>query len=64
MSEFLQNARDIKSNRIKNKILCTIEQLQDENIKPTKYQIHKKTNIAYVTINKYYDDLLSSIEVV
>lgn len=54
----LQQAREIKTHRIKQSIKETIKSLYNQNMKPTKYQIHKETNIAYVTINKYYDEIL------
>ncbi len=57
----LQQAREIKTQRIKQSIKETIKSLNDENISPTKYQIHKRTGIAYITINKYYDDILDEV---
>ena len=58
----LQTARDIKTQRVKQSIKETIKSLYSEDMKPTKYQIHKRTGIAYVTINKYYDDILEEIK--
>jgi len=58
----LQQARDIKTQRVKQSINETIKSLLDENINPTKYQVHKRTGIAYVTINKYYDDILNEVQ--
>jgi EAL domain-containing protein (putative c-di-GMP-specific phosphodiesterase class I) len=57
----LQQAREIKTQRIKQSIKETIKSLNDENISSTKYQIHKRTGIAYITINKYYDDILKEV---
>lgn len=57
----LQQAREIKTQRIKQSIKETIESLNDENISPTKYQINKRTGIAFITINKYYDDILDEV---
>lgn len=61
-SNTLQTARDVKTARVKQSIQETIKNLCDEDMKPTKYQIHKKTNIAYVTINKYYDEILEEVQ--
>lgn len=58
----LQEAREIKTQRVKQSIKETIKSLYNEDMKPTKYQIHKRTNIAYVTINKYYDDILKEVQ--
>lgn len=58
----LQEARDIKTQRIKQSIQDTIKSLYDEDMKLSKYQIHKRTGIAYVTINKYYDDIVAEIK--
>ena len=53
----LIKARAIKTQRIKQSIKETIESLNSQSIEPTKYKIHKRTGIAYVTINKYYDEI-------
>lgn len=58
----LQEAREIKTQRIKQSIKETIKSLYSEDMKPTKYQIHKKTGIAYVTINKYYDEIVDEVQ--
>ncbi len=58
----LQTARDIKTQRVKQSIKETIKSLYSEDMKPTKYQIHKRTGIAYVTINKYYDEIVEEIK--
>ncbi|WP_320035465.1 hypothetical protein [Halarcobacter sp.] len=57
----LQQARKIKTQRVKQSIQETIKSLLDEDMKPTKYQIHKRTGIAYVTINKYYDVIIDEV---
>ena len=57
----LSKARMIKTDRIKEKIKSTIEALQAQNITPTKYQVHKQTNIAYITLNKYYDVIMDEV---
>jgi hypothetical protein len=53
----LIKARTVKTQRIKQSIKETIKSLNNESIEPTKYKIHKRTGIAYVTINKYYDEI-------
>lgn len=58
----LQEARATKTKRVKQSIKETIKSLNQANITPTKYQIHKRTNIAYVTINKYYDEILDEVQ--
>jgi hypothetical protein len=57
----LSNARMIKTDRIKEKIKSTIEALEAQNITPNKYQVHKVTNIAYVTLNKYFDVIMDEV---
>ena len=61
LNNTLQQARDVKTQRVKPIIKETIKSLYSEDMKPTKYQIHKRTNIAYVTINKYYDEILEEV---
>lgn len=58
----LQQAREIKTQRVKKTIQKTIKSLYNQDMKPTKYQVHKKTKIAYVTINKYYDEILKRVQ--
>ena len=58
----LIKARAIRTQRIKQSIKETIKSLHLQDMKPTKYKIHKRTGIAYVTINKYYDDILHGVE--
>ena len=58
----LQQARELKTQKVKQLISRTIKELLNQDISPTKYQIHKRTKIAYVTINKYYDDILEEIK--
>lgn len=55
----LTKARAIKSQKVKQSIHQAIKELLQSNISPTRYQIHKKTNIAYVTINKYFDEVIN-----
>jgi len=58
----LQLARAVKTQRVKQSIKETIKSLYSEDLSPTRYQIHKKTGIAYVTINKYYNDILDEVQ--
>ena len=57
----LVTARTIKTERIKESIKSTLRELIQSNIKPTKYKVHKSTNIAYTTLAKYYDDILDEL---
>lgn len=58
----LQTARTVKTQRVKQSIKETIKSLCDEDITPTRYQVNKRTGIAYVTLNKYYDDILKEVQ--
>lgn len=58
----LKNAREIKTQRVKESIRKTIKSLIIENINPTKYQVNKRTSIAYVTINKYFDEIVDEVK--
>ena len=58
----LQQARDIKTQKVKQSIKETIKELHSQNIQPTKYKINKKTGIAFITLNKYYDDILEEVK--
>ena len=58
----LQQARDIKTQKVKQLIGKTIKELLSQDIQPTKYRINKATGIAFVTLNKYYDDILEEIK--
>ncbi len=58
----LQQAREIKTYRIKQSIKETIKSLINENINPTKYKINKRTGIAFITINKYYQSILNEVK--
>ena len=59
---YLQLARDTKTDKIKNRIRAAINELQSDNRPLTKYQVHTKTKIAYVTIKKYFDDILKEAQ--
>ena len=58
----LQQARELKTQRVKQSIKETIKELHSQNISPTKYKINKKTGIAFITINKYYQSILDEVE--
>ena len=58
----LQQARDIKTQKVKQLISRTIKELLSQDIQPTKYKINKSTGIAFVTLNKYYDDILEEVK--
>ncbi len=57
----LTDARAIKTQRVKQSIKETLLMLHSQDMKPSKYQIHKRTAIAYVTINKYYDEIFDEV---
>ena len=58
----LQQARELKTKRVKQSIKQSIKELLSKDISPTKYRINKSTGIAFVTLNKYYDDILEEIK--
>ena len=58
----LQQARELKTQRVKQMIRETIKELLSQDIQPTKYKINKRTKIAFITLNKYYDDILEEVK--
>ena len=58
----LQKARELKTQRVKQLIRETLQELLSKDISPTKYKINKSTGIAFITLNKYYDDILEEIK--
>jgi hypothetical protein len=55
----LSIARATKTNNKKNEMKkAIIEIAKIKHRKPTKYELHTKTKIAYVTINKYFDEII------
>ncbi len=58
----LQQAREIKTQRIKQSIKKTIQKLFSQDISPTKYKINKLTGISFITINKYYQSILNEVK--
>ena len=55
-------AREVKTQRVKQSIKETIKELLSQDISPTKYRINKRTGIAFITLNKYYDDILEEVQ--
>ena len=58
----LQQARELKTQRVKQLISRTIKELLSQDIQPTKYKVHKATGIAFITLNKYYSDILEEVK--
>ena len=58
----LQQARELKTQRVKQLIRETLQELLSKDISPSKYKVNKSTGIAFVTLNKYYDDILEEIK--
>ena len=58
----LQQARELKTQRVKQSIKQSIKELLSKDIQPTKYKINKATGIAFITLNKYYDDILEEVK--
>ena len=58
----LQQARELKTQKVKQSIKETIKELLSKDIQPTKYKVNKATGIAFITLNKYYDDILEEVK--
>ncbi len=58
----LQQARELKTQKVKQSIKETIKELLSKGISPTKYKINKSTGIAFKTLKKYYDDILEEVK--
>lgn len=58
----LQKAREVKTAKVKQSIKETIQKLLSQDMTPTKYKINKLTGISFITINKYYDDILEEVQ--
>ena len=54
----LQQARELKTKRVKQLISKTIKEHLSKDISPNKYKVNKATGIAFITLRKYYDDIL------
>ena len=61
-TDTLAKARELKTQKVKQTIEQSIKELLSKDISPTKYRINKSTGIAFVTLNKYYDDILEEIK--
>ena len=61
-TDTLAKARELKTQKVKQTIEQSIKELLSKDISPTKYKINKSTGIAFVTLNKYYDDILEEIK--
>ena len=61
-NDTLAIARTIKTNRVKESIKSTLRELVQSNTKPSKYKVHKHTNIAYTTLAKYYNEILDEVQ--
>ena len=57
----LTKAREIKTQKVKQSIKEAIQELLNNNVKPTKYKINKATGIAFKTLSKYYEDILKEV---
>ena len=57
----LEKARAIKTSKKKDEIEKAMLEITKKGEKITKYKIHQLTNIAYVTLNKYYDESLAKL---
>ena len=58
----LQQARELKTKRVKQSIEQSIKELLSKDISPNKYKVNKATGIAFITLNKYYDDILEEVK--
>ena len=61
-TDTLAKARELKTQKVKQTIKETIKELHSQNIQPTKYKINKRTKIAFITLNKYYQSILDEVE--
>ena len=61
-TDTLAKARELKTQKVKQLISRTIKELLSKDISPNKYKVNKATGIAFVTLNKYYDDILEEIK--
>ena len=57
----LQQARELKSQRVKQSIKESIKELLSKDISPNKYKVNKATGIAFITLNKYYQSILDEV---
>lgn len=57
----LEKARAVKTSKKKDEIEKAMLEIKSKGEKITKYKVHQITNIAYVTLSKYYDELLEKV---
>jgi len=62
IDDTLTKAREVKTLQVKEKIETSIRELIQAKEIPSKYKVHKSTNIAYVTLNKYFDEILDEVQ--
>ena len=60
-TDTLIKARELKTQKVKQNIKQSIKELLSNDISPTKYKINKATGIAFITLSKYYDDILEEV---
>ena len=53
----LQAIRTQRTSIIKDKLLRAYKELLQAKEIPTRYKLHKKTKVSYITINKYFFEL-------
>lgn len=53
----LENIRDNRTTQTKVTLKKAFKELLHTKETVTRYKLHKQTNIAYSTINKYYDEV-------
>jgi len=61
-TDTLTIARTVKTERVKESMKKEIRELINSNITPNKYKVHKSTKIAYITLKKYYDEILQEVQ--
>jgi hypothetical protein len=61
-TDTLAKARELKTQKVKQLISRTIKELLSKDISPSKYKVNKATRIAFVTLKKYYSDILEEIK--
>ena len=61
-TDTLIKARELKTQKVKQNIKQSIKELLSNDISPTKYKINKATGIAFITLSKYYDDILEEVK--
>lgn len=57
----ITKARAVKTRNAKQSIKKAIKELIAFNLPLNRYQVHKRTNIPYKTLAKYFDEVLNEI---